>query len=146
MFISSYFGDTVNINCNKSCDNCYQNVCYREVPALDDIKKLVMCLQAIHFLIKEPSSTLLVKTFVGSRCKMVKNAKMDQINEHGLGSGLTSSNAEDLTQVAFSEEIIEEKVPFNEKGRGKLSYILPVKNALNLIRGSYQKQLFVDRK
>ena len=106
MFISSYLGDTVNINCNKSSDNCYQNVCYREVPALDDIKTLVMCLQAIHFLIKEPSSTLLVKM----------DAKMDQINEHGLGSGLTSSNAEDLMQVAFSEEIIKEKVPFNEKG------------------------------
>ena len=116
MFISSYFGDTVNINCNKSCDNCYQNACYREVPALDDIKKLVMCLQAIHFLIKEPSSTLLVKTFVGSQCKMVKDAKTDQTNEHELDSGLTSSNAEDLMQVAFSEEIIEEKVPFNEKG------------------------------
>ena len=116
------------------------------MPALDDIKKLVMCLLAIHFLSKELSFTLLVKTFVGSQCKMVKDARMDQINEHGLGSGLTSSNAEDILQVAFSEEIIEEKVPFNEKGRRKLSYVMLGKNALNLIKGSYQKQLFVNRK
>ena len=74
-----------------------------------------MCLQVIHFLNKKPSSTLLVKTFVGSQCKMVKDAKLDQINEHRLGSELTSSN--DEMQVAFSEEIMEEKVPFNKRAR-----------------------------
>ena len=75
---------------------------------------------------------------------MVKDAKLDQINEHRLGSELTSSNVEDIIQ--FSEEIMEDKVPFKEKKQGKFSYIIRGKKALNLIRRSHQKQLFVDRK
>ena len=50
---------------------------------------------------------------------MVKDAKLDQINEHRLGSELTSSNVEDIMQVAFSEEMMKEKVPFNEKSKEK---------------------------
>ena len=147
-FISNYLGDPLDVQkgYNQSCDHCIQGVRYREITANDDMRKLVICLQAVYGKIREPSIQLLLKTFVGSQCKIVKDAKLDEINEHGLGSGPTTSHAEDLLQVAFNEELAEEKVPFNPTGKRKLSFVIPGKNALDLIRGCFQKQLTINRK
>ena len=48
--------------------------------------------------------------------------------------------------MAFNEDLIEERVPFNVAGKGKLSFVVPGKNCLDLIGGNYQKLLFVYRR
>ena len=41
----------IQVECNQSCDNSIQGVRYRELPANDDIRKLLVCLQAICYKI-----------------------------------------------------------------------------------------------
>ena len=147
-FICHYFRDQVpqGGDCNNSCDNCINKQRYRELPVNEEIRKFVQCLQSISLIQKEPSIDLVMKTFVGSKAKVVSDAGLNLIHEHGIGTGVSTLDAENLIYVAVHEEILKEVVPYNRSGKAKLSYLSLGKNAMSMLCGEFFKQLSVDRK
>ena len=145
-FICTYFGYPMPGECSLSCDNCMNGQRYRELNVKDDIGKLVQCVQAISVHIREPTTKILVKTFVGSKSKIVTDAKLHELNEHGIGHGYSAADTENILQVAFNEDIVQEFVPYNKLGLGRLSYLLMGKHGFDVLCGRFPKDLYVDRK
>ena len=77
----------------------------------DELKKLIQCLQSICFLVKEQSQEVVIKTFVGSTAIFITDFKLNEINENGIDSGLSASDAEGPLLIALDNEIVRENVP-----------------------------------
>ena len=88
----------------------------------------------------------MIKTFVGSKAKVVSDAGLNLIHQHGIGTDVSTLDAEMLIYVAVQEENLKEVVPYNRSGKGKLSYFSLGKNARSMLCGDFSKQLSVDRK
>ena len=85
---------------------------------------------------------MVIKTFVGSNAKIITDLKLNEINEHGFGMGLSASDVEGLLLIALDNEITKENVPYSPF----LSFLSLGRNAMSLIYGTYGKEFTMDRK
>lgn len=115
--VLGYFSERFSAaDCKKTCDNCNSSSTFatkdfaqHAISAVTLVKKLVDNQKKVTLL-------YCVEIFRGVKTKKIKEARHDQLNEHGAGSDLDREDAERLFQLLVAENALEEKHEVNKAG------------------------------
>lgn len=115
--VLGYFSERFSAaDCKKTCDNCNSSSTFatkdfsrHAVSAVTLVKRLVAGKKKVTLL-------YCVEIFRGVKTKKIKEARHDQLTEHGAGSDLDREDAERLFQLLVSENALEEKNEVNKAG------------------------------
>ena len=98
----------------------------------ETLKRISNTLQNLRFV--QPSVDEIV---AGSCIQMTPPPPVGRkCGSEEIGTGVSTSDTENLIYVAVQEEILKEVVPYNRSGKGKLSYLSLGKNAMRMLQAT----------
>ncbi|TID14378.1 family helicase [Venturia nashicola] len=141
--VLSYFSERFSAaDCKKTCDNCNSSSTFA---TKDFSQHAISAVQLVKKLVDNKKKVTLlycVEIFRGIKTKKIKEARHDQLNEHGAGSDLDREDAERLFQLLVAEDALEENNEVNKAGFAS-SYVKPGPNADRFMQGGRPVQMAV---
>ena len=134
-FIDQYLGDELSDPCLNSCDNCRKPKDGGHINGKDYAIQMLKCTQSVLNIVPKPNHANIIKTFTGSLSKEIKQLKLNELPEHGMGKKLSYGQGDFIVQYLISKEVFKEVVPYKDCNRQVSSYICLGRNAALALRG-----------
>ena len=88
-FVDQYLGDELSNPCLNSCDNCRKPKDGGHINGEDYALHMLKCAQSILIMVPKPNHATIIETFTGSLPKEIKQLKLNELPEYGMGKKLS---------------------------------------------------------
>ena len=96
---------------------------------------MLKCAQSVLNIVPKPNHANIIKTFTDSLSKEIKQLKLNELPEHGMGKKLSCGQGDFIIRYLISKEAFKEVVPYKDCNRQVSSYIFLGRNAALALRG-----------